>query len=48
MWINFKSSKPFAIKVIVGGINAISGEPEQEDEESRLRRLHTFKSGKCI
>lgn len=48
MWINFKSSKPFAIKVIVGGINAISGEPEQKDEESRLRRLHKFKNGKCI
>ncbi|KAL8749266.1 MAG: hypothetical protein Q9184_006875 [Pyrenodesmia sp. 2 TL-2023] len=39
MWINFKSHRPFAIKVFVGGVNAVSGEPTKEDSATMMRRL---------
>lgn len=39
MWINFKSRKPFAIQVFLGGVNAISGEPISGDSATNLRRL---------
>ncbi|KAK6496968.1 hypothetical protein TWF481_001947 [Arthrobotrys musiformis] len=40
MWIKFRSltSKSYAIKVLSGGVNAISGEPEQETIETKKRR----------
>lgn len=38
MWINFKADCPFAIKVYIGGINAISGEPAVETEHTLQRR----------
>ncbi|KAL2067774.1 hypothetical protein VTL71DRAFT_15870 [Oculimacula yallundae] len=38
LWISFKSTKPFAIKVLIGGINAVSGEPIMETFATRLRR----------
>lgn len=31
LWVNFSANRPFAIKVFVGGINAISGLPAKED-----------------
>ncbi|KAF2688901.1 hypothetical protein K458DRAFT_331541 [Lentithecium fluviatile CBS 122367] len=40
MWINFKpsSKQVYLIKIYVGGVNAISGEPAVEDAGTRLRR----------
>lgn len=40
MWIEFKSDKPFAIKIYVGGVNAVSGEPARETVDTTQRRLH--------
>lgn len=37
-WINFKARSPFAIKIFVGGINAVSGEPAIETSTTRLHR----------
>lgn len=48
MWIKFKSSRAFAIKIFVGGVNAVSGEPQHEDESWQRRLLEKYKSGKCI
>lgn len=39
MWIRFKSRSIFAIKIHVGGVNAISGEPASENAATMLRRL---------
>ena len=43
MWIRFKSTKQFAIKIYVGGVNAVSGEPAAENFATKLRR-QTLKS----
>lgn len=48
MWINFTSSKPYAIKVYVGGINAVSGEPAAESAETQERRQKQLRQGKSI
>jgi hypothetical protein len=39
MSIHFKASAPFAIKVYVGGINAISGANASETLEETYRRM---------
>jgi hypothetical protein len=39
MWINFSASQPFAIKLYVGGVNAISGVPINETPEAMIKRL---------
>ncbi|EMC98655.1 hypothetical protein BAUCODRAFT_103027 [Baudoinia panamericana UAMH 10762] len=48
MWINFKSRDPFAVKIYVGGVNAISGEPARETAETMMRRLKLMESKKCV
>ncbi|KAF7876492.1 hypothetical protein EAF04_001582 [Stromatinia cepivora] len=48
MWINFESVHPFAIKVHVGGVNAISGEHSVESPATDLRRKVRLDSGKSI
>ena len=40
MWINFVSTAQFVIKILLGGINAISGEPAIEDMATKWRRLN--------
>lgn len=43
MWINFVSTRPFAIKLFLGGVNALSGEPLQDragTEGTTIRRLN--------
>ena len=45
MWINFTSKQKFAIKLHVGDVNAVSGEPEHETGATRLRR-QTFLANK--
>ena len=39
MWIQFNSNRPLAIKVYVGGVNVVSGEPARETDATMLRRL---------
>ena len=48
MWINFKASKPFAIQIRVGTVNAISGEPIQADYSTTLHRLTKLGNGQSI
>ncbi|TVY86618.1 Ubiquitin [Lachnellula willkommii] len=38
MWINFTATKPFAVKVYVGGVNAISGESKVVTDATKQRR----------
>lgn len=37
MWIRFETKKQFAIKIYVGGVNAISAEPAVENFATKLR-----------
>ena len=48
MWIRFESKHAFAIKVHVGGVNAVSGEPVIENAATRLRRLNLLAQKKSI
>lgn len=48
MWIRFESNDEFAIKVFVGAINAISGEPAIETAATRLRRLDLLANHKSV
>ena len=34
MWVKFESQKQFAVKVYVGGVNAVSGQPATQGPES--------------
>ena len=38
MWIRFTSQIKFAVKVYIGGVNAVSGEPSTDTEQTRVRR----------
>ncbi|KAL9638755.1 MAG: hypothetical protein Q9164_001345 [Protoblastenia rupestris] len=48
MWTSFKSSNKFAIKVLVGGTNAVSGEPEVGNAATKLRRLNLIANKNSI
>ena len=48
MWINFHAEAPFAIKLFVGGINAVSGEPLTETPATLLRRLTLLSKEKSV
>ena len=48
MWIRFDSRHRFAIKVHLGGVNAISGEPMDENTATKLRRLNSMANNKSI
>ena len=48
MWIRFKSREPLAIKVLVGGVNAVSGQPVVETAATRLRRQALLKEKKSL
>jgi hypothetical protein len=48
MWINFRAMEPFAIKIYVGGVNAISGELAAEDEQTMCRRSALLAEGKSV
>ncbi|KAK1984817.1 integral membrane protein [Colletotrichum cereale] len=45
MWISFSSRAPFAIKLYVGGVNAVSGFPMTENDKTREKRLKMLSSG---
>lgn len=48
MWIRFKSTRPFAVKIHVGAINAISGEPLVATFATALRRNQRLEQGETI
>lgn len=48
MWIQFESKHRFAIKVYLGGINAISGEPMVENAATKFRRLNLVAQQKSV
>lgn len=48
MWISIKSKTPFAIRIFVGGVNAISGEPTGDNEAIMMRRLSFMEKKKSI
>ena len=48
MWINFKSEELFAIRIFVGGVNAVSGEPERKTEQTKMRQARLLAQQKCI
>lgn len=48
MWIDFHSSLPYALRIHVGGVNAISGEPIVEDANTRLRLRNKLSQGKSV
>jgi hypothetical protein len=48
LWIEFKATSPFAIKVYVGGVNAISGLPAKEDKWVGSHRQALRAAGKSV
>ncbi|KAL2055710.1 hypothetical protein ABVK25_003954 [Lepraria finkii] len=48
MWTRFRSRDKFAIKVFVGGINAVSGEPMLGNAAATFRRLNRNPQGKTL
>jgi hypothetical protein len=48
MWINFESEWLFAVKVYVGGVNAVSGEPATENLATLLRRKTKLSNSQSI
>jgi hypothetical protein len=35
MWMSFKSDKPSAVKISVGGVNALTGLPQNETAQGK-------------
>lgn len=48
MWIKFKASAPFVIKIYCGGVNVVSGEHAAEDAETKQRRAKLLEQGELI
>lgn len=48
MWIKFYSHKPYAIKIFIGGVNIVSGEPAIETAATKLRRQTLLSQNKPI
>lgn len=48
MWINFLSHKPYAIKIFVGGVNIVTGDPAIETAAANLRRRTLLSQNKSI
>lgn len=48
MWISFVASRKFVVKIYVGGINVISGEPMVENRATKLRRSTLLAEGMTI
>jgi hypothetical protein len=38
MWVNFEGSSQFAVKIYVGGVNAVSGESKAEKPSVLLKK----------
>jgi hypothetical protein len=48
MWIKFRADRPFAIRIYVGGINVISGEPKAETHGTIARSEKLRKQTKTV
>lgn len=48
MWIRFTSKQTFAVKIHVGGVNAVSGEPSYDTEKTLARRYMLLNRNKSI
>ncbi|OTB01995.1 hypothetical protein M426DRAFT_63056 [Hypoxylon sp. CI-4A] len=48
MWIRFRSTGPFMIKIYAGGVNVISGEHHVEGDETESRRAERTRKGESI
>ncbi|CRK36726.1 hypothetical protein BN1708_007158, partial [Verticillium longisporum] len=48
MWIAFHANHPFAIKIYVGGVNAVSGFPMTENDKTRQKRARMLRASKQI
>lgn len=48
MWINVKANCPFAIRIYLGGVNAVSGEPALETQKTLIRRRERMAQRKSI
>ncbi|KAI5359517.1 Putative Ubiquitin-like domain-containing protein [Septoria linicola] len=48
MWINFEATDPFAVKIYVGGVNAVSGAPARETPATADSRRETMLAGHSI
>lgn len=48
MWIHFSAKNRFAVKIHVGGVNAVSGEPSTDTEQTRARRYKLLSEHKSI
>lgn len=53
MWINFAATRPFAVKVHVGGVNAVSGLPREDGgsedtEKTREKRARMAREGRSV
>ena len=48
MWIRFQSEELFAVKIYIGGVNAISGESSLETETTDARRYKLLSEKKTI
>ncbi|KAK6517335.1 hypothetical protein TWF281_003992 [Arthrobotrys megalospora] len=48
IYISTNEHHRYAIKILIGGVNAISGEPETETEATKLRRKSQILQGKSI
>ncbi len=48
MWINFEANWSFALKIHLVGINAMSGEPADENLGTVLRRKTAVSEGRSI
>jgi len=48
MWIRFHSHGRFAVKIHVGGVNAVSGQPSKDTDQTRARRYKLLSEHKSI
>lgn len=48
MWLGFSAKRPFAVKIYVGGVNAVSGFPMTESDQTREKRAWMLRDGKPI
>ncbi|KAJ9604491.1 hypothetical protein H2200_011327 [Cladophialophora chaetospira] len=48
MWVNFEANSPFAVKIYVGSVNAVPGEPVLETSTTKDRRQVSRSQGKNV
>ena len=48
MWIKFQAKTPFAVKIYVGGVNVVSGEPLTENVATVLRRSAKLSANESV